>query len=85
MLDAMQFDWDEAKHLRNVRERGIGFDHAALIFNGPTMARVDDRRDYGETRIRALGAVDNDVLRVVYTDRGDVRRIISARRANRCA
>jgi len=31
----------------------------------------------------AFGLVEEEVLVVVYTDRGDVRRIISARRANR--
>lgn len=31
----------------------------------------------------ALGAVEEEVLVVVYTDRSEVRRIISARRANR--
>jgi uncharacterized DUF497 family protein len=43
----------------------------------------DDRRAYGETRVRAIGAIDADVLVVVYTDRNDIRRIISARKANR--
>jgi len=43
----------------------------------------DDRRDYGEARVRAIGEVDGVVLHVVFTDRGDVRRIISARLADR--
>lgn len=79
----MEFDWDQPKHERNLRERGIGFDEAALIFEGDLVEWVDDRFDYGERRICAIGAVDADVLRVVYTVRGTVRRIISARRANR--
>ena len=44
---------------------------------------LDLRHDYGEVRITAIGAVEEDVLVVTYTDRGDVRRIISARPANR--
>jgi len=43
----------------------------------------DRRRDYGEERVIAIGEVDGEVLVVVYTDRGNTRRIISARRANR--
>jgi uncharacterized DUF497 family protein len=66
-----------------LRERGFGFDYAARIFDGLTIVHVDGRFDYGETRMRALGAVGKDVLRVVYTDRGGLRRIISARPANR--
>lgn len=37
------------------------------------------RRDYGEHRIRVLGRAEEHILFVVYTWRGDVRRIISAR------
>jgi uncharacterized protein len=77
------FDWDPAKHEANVARRGFGFDYAALIFEGRTIERIDARRAYGEVRVQAIGAVGDDVLAVVYTDRGAVRRIISARQANR--
>lgn len=79
----MEFDWDEPKHQKTLRERGIGFDQAARIFRGAVIHWTDDRRDYGETRQRALGVVDGELLHVVYTDRGDLRWIISARRASR--
>ncbi len=79
----MEFEWDNAKSDRNRRERGFGFDYAAWIFDGPTIEAVDARRLYGEVRIRAIGRVDDNVLVVIYTDRGQSRRIISARKANR--
>lgn len=79
----MLFDWHDAKHDRNLRERGFGFDFAALIFEGRVLSQADDRQDYGEVRVRAIGEVDGIVLVVVYTDRDDVRWIISARKANR--
>ena len=79
----MRFEWDRDKGERNQRERGFGFDLAALIFEGETIEWPDDRRDYGEARVRAIGEVDGLVLYVVFTDRGDVRRIISARLASR--
>jgi uncharacterized protein len=44
---------------------------------------ADDRRTYGETRFRVYGIVEDRLLCVVYTMRGDRVRIISARRANR--
>ncbi|MEX0851855.1 MAG: BrnT family toxin [Bauldia sp.] len=78
----MKIAYDRAKHDRNLRQRGFGFDHAALILDGPTIERPDRRRTYGEERIIAVGGVGSDVLAVVYTDRGESRRIISARRAN---
>jgi uncharacterized DUF497 family protein len=43
--------------------------------------RIDDRRDYGEARIIATGRIDEVTLVVVYTPRGENRRIISARKA----
>lgn len=79
----MIFEWDDAKSLRNLLERGFGFDHAAAIFIGPTLEARDNRRDYGEVRVQAIGRVGDDVLYVVYSDRNEVRRIISARLANK--
>jgi hypothetical protein len=79
----MLFEWDEAKSRRNLRERGFDFNCAASVFAGLTLERRDDRRDYGEVRMQAIGRAGDDILFVVYTDRGDVRHLISARRANR--
>lgn len=79
----MNFDWDPAKSERNVRQRGFGFDVAVLVFAGDTIEVEDARKDYGEVRFRAIGEVAGIVLSVVYTDRGKVRRIISARPADR--
>jgi uncharacterized DUF497 family protein len=77
----MDFEWDEAKSNRNRLDRGFGFDLASLIFAGPVLEVEDGRYDYGERRMRAIGQVEGLTLFVVYTDRGDVRRIISARPA----
>ncbi len=41
----MEFGWDTAKHLRTLRERGIGFDMASEIFDQPVLQIVDSRRD----------------------------------------
>jgi hypothetical protein len=77
------FDWHDEKHERNLRERGFGFDTAARVFAGRVVEWQDTRRDYGEVRMIAVGRVGNDMLTVVYTDRGDVRWIITAWPANR--
>ena len=77
------FEWDEAKHARNLALRGVGFDAGTTIFVGPLVEWPDDREDYGEARVRAVGICNGEVLHVVFTDRGEVRRIISVRRANR--
>ena len=79
----MKFEWEEAKHAKTLRERGIGFDDGARIFEGPVMIWQDVRRNYGEERFRAIGNSEGDILHVVFTWRGDAVRIISVRRANR--
>ena len=79
----MEFEWDEPKHARTLRERGIGFDDAARIFAGPVLIWQDTRRDYGEDRFRAVGETDGDILHVAFTWRGSIMRIISVRRASR--
>ena len=78
----MEFEWDAAKHATTLGERGIGFDDAAQIFVRPVLIWQDSRRDYVEDRFRAVGETDGDILHVAFTWRGDVMRIISARRAN---
>ncbi len=79
----MLFEWDEAKSRRALSERGFGFDYAARICLGPTLEKEDNRRDYGEVRMQAIGQIGEDVLFVVYTDRSNARHIISARLASR--
>jgi uncharacterized DUF497 family protein len=79
----VRFEWDEAKHARTLRDRGLGFDDGARIFAGRVVIWRDARRDYREERFRAVGETEGDILHVVFTWRGDVMRIISVRRANR--
>ena len=64
------------------QRRGFGFDFAARIFLGPTVEIVDQRRDYGEVRVKAIGEVEGTAYAVVFTDRGSTRWIISAWKAS---
>ena len=78
------YSWDPAKSRRNVARHGIAFEDAVRVFEGPTLERIDDRFDYGEIRIYAVGVVNGIEITVVYTDlSADERRIISAWRAER--
>ena len=83
MVEQVEFEWDTAKSERNEAERGLPFRLALLLFQGPVLRRVDDRQDYGEVRVKAIGVVGDRTLHCVYTDRGGVRRAISLRHANR--
>ena len=77
------FEWDSKKNITNIGKHGIDFDDAISIFDGDTVETIDDRFEYGEERIIALGEMDGHVIVVVYTQRGDAIRIISAREAER--
>lgn len=79
----MIFEWDAAKSEHNAKQRGLPFTLAMALFEGPVLEEPDERRDYGEQRIRAIGQSGGRVLVCVYTDRGERRQIISLRIANR--
>lgn len=74
----MAFEWDEAKRATNLRDHGVDFGDAALIFDGPVIEADDTRVDYGEPRLRAVGQVEGEFFMVAYTWRGQNRKIISA-------
>jgi uncharacterized DUF497 family protein len=84
----VRFSWDPKKSAANLRARGFDFAFATVIFDGPTVERVDRRRSNGETRTIAIGLDEQVPLTVGYTDRGGPgpgleRRIIAAWRSNR--
>jgi uncharacterized protein len=79
----MEFVWDEAKSERNSVDRDLPFGLAPELFMGPVVEQVDDRRNYGEIRMKAIGLVGGSVVACVFTDRSAARRIISLRYASR--
>lgn len=79
----MDFVWDQAKSERNRWERRLPFELAIELFRGSVIEQVDNRRDYGEKRVKAIGRAEGRTLACIYTDRGDIRRIISLRDASR--
>jgi len=83
MTTQVDFEWDDRKSERNLRERGFDFEAAKGIFENQVLEEIDDRRDYGEVRIAAIGQIAGRFLVVVYTWRENRRRIISARSAKK--
>jgi uncharacterized DUF497 family protein len=76
------FEWDPEKEKRNIEKHKVDFRTASRIWEGSVLERDDNRRDYRESRIEALGQVQGRLMVVIFTWRGTVRRIISARKAN---
>jgi uncharacterized protein len=80
----MKITWEAHKNAANIRKHGVSFAKAMRIFEGKVIEDIDDREDYGEERIQAIGLVEDKEYYVVYANRpGGERRIISARRATR--
>ena len=80
----MEFEWDEGKSDDCFVQRGFDFNFAIRAFLDPNrIVRIDRRWDYGEDRYRLLGSIEGRLFAVIYTMRGSVIRIISARKANR--
>jgi uncharacterized DUF497 family protein len=80
----VSYTWDPKKNRRNIARHGIAFEDAVRIFDGPTLERVDDRFEYGEVRVYAIGLIGGVEITVIYANvsRGE-RRIISAWKAER--
>jgi len=80
-----RFEWDDLKAVENLTKHGVSFDYAATIFDDIQALRLpDQRRDYGEERLKLIGqAPDGGTLAVIFTERGVRKRIISARPANK--
>ena len=75
----MEFEWDEAKRLKNIDKHGIGFRDAPLVFAAKTL--IVPSMNSAEERFLAIGLLEGRAVTIVYTLRGDVHRIISFRRA----
>jgi uncharacterized DUF497 family protein len=78
----MAFEWNEDNRKDHLVNPGVDFRRMTALFDGPTTETVDDRQDYRETRVNALGEIEGRVFFVTYTWRGPNRRIISPRKAN---
>lgn len=78
------FEWDDAKAAENEAKHDVSFEAAKLVFKDPfAVELLDDRRDYGEDRFILIGMAQGVVLTVVYSQREERTRLISARRATR--
>lgn len=88
----MQITYDPAKREATLRARGLDMAEAGAIFDGPILTVTDDRADYREIRQITIGFLAGGFLPqgsmagrmvvLVWTARGNTRRIISMRKAN---
>ena len=82
-VDDIELEWDETKRQQNLKDRGLDFMLARYVLSDPNMVRrIDNRRNYKETRYIAYGMVQDDILCLCYTMRGKVYRVISLRQTH---
>jgi uncharacterized DUF497 family protein len=78
----MEFEWDPEKEKKNIKLHGVSFSTAKFVFNDPKRwERYDTQHSGNEDRWQTLGIVDQ-VLFVVYAERGEYTRLITARVAD---
>ena len=77
----LKFEWDENKNISNQKKHGISFETATYVFRDSYYMEIYDfEHSINEDRYIALGMVGY-LLFVVFTEREDYIRIISARSA----
>ena len=78
----MQIEFDSTKRDKTLAERGLDFVRAEEVFSGLHFTGQDTRQDYDEDRFITVGLLDARLVVLIWTPRGEVRRIISMRKAN---
>jgi uncharacterized protein len=83
MPEHREFEWDDAKASANLAKHRVNFAYATIVFLDAERLDLDvSRPEDHETRRKAVGLIEGRLFTVVYTVRGRVTRIISARRSN---
>jgi uncharacterized protein len=77
------FTWDEAKRRANLRKQGIDFVERTESSRGFALTAEDTCEAYGERRFLTLGPLEDQVVSVAHTERGEDIRIISIRKATK--
>jgi uncharacterized DUF497 family protein len=76
------FEWDRAKAAANYKKHGVRFEQAVGAFNDAfALVELDDSEDYGEDRFVLTGRAASSIVVVVFAERKERIRIISAREA----
>ncbi|MCM1333478.1 MAG: BrnT family toxin [Bacteroides sp.] len=80
----MQFEWDDEKNKENIRKHKLSFSTAKFVFNDENRVEIfDEGHSTDEERYLTIGLIEQVpiVATVIYTERGQKIRLISARKA----
>lgn len=76
----MEYEWDEAKRSENLAKHGVAFSMVEGLAWDTAAIRASHLQ--GETRLVAIGYIEERLHVVVYTIKDRTRRIISLGKAN---
>jgi uncharacterized DUF497 family protein len=79
----MYIEFDPVKDVANQKKHGVSLSVAGELDWEAALLWMDDRVEYGEMRMIALAPKTEILYYVAFVDRGEARRVISLRRANR--
>ena len=79
----MRIEFDAQKNEANKVKHCLSLECASELDWENSLVWIDERREYGESRMIALAPSTGTLYYVAFVDRDDIRRIISLRRANR--
>ena len=79
----MRIEFDPAKDAANQTKHGVSLAMASELGWEAALVWIDQRIEYSETRMIALAPKAEILYYVAFVDRGELRRIISLRCANR--
>ena len=82
-MESEWLEWDDRKAVSNLRKHRVSFFEAATVFDDPNaLIEPDPVHSTEELRAKAIGfSIRNRVLLVVYVERLERIRIVSARKA----
>lgn len=82
---SLTFEWDEDKAEQNLKKHGVSFHEAKTAFNDPCAITIHDP-DHSDTEDRYIDiglSFKGRLIVVSYTERGEIIRIISSRKAEK--
>ena len=79
----MEITYDLAKNAANIKLRDLNFEQVADFDFQTALIMVDDRHEYGETRYRSLGFLNDRLYALVFVETARGIRVISFRKANK--
>ena len=81
-INSINITYDPKKCQANIDARGVSFDRVVELDWTNAIIRPDERKDYGEVRLRVFGLLDGRLHVAVVTPRKEGLRVISFRKAN---